>query len=50
MSATMARQGGCVQMELSNMRLALNMAKTGQGQVFACRNSGNAVSDQETLR
>jgi len=27
MSATMARQGGRVELELSNMRLALNMAK-----------------------
>jgi hypothetical protein len=27
MSATMARQGGRVQLEQSNMRLALNMAK-----------------------
>ena len=27
MSATMAREGGCVQLEQSNMRLALNMAK-----------------------
>jgi hypothetical protein len=27
MSATMARQGGWVQLEQSNMRLALNMAK-----------------------
>jgi hypothetical protein len=27
MSATMARQGGCVQLEQSDMRLALNMAK-----------------------
>jgi hypothetical protein len=27
MSATMARQGGQVQLEQSNMRLALNMAK-----------------------
>jgi len=27
MSATMAKQGGRVQLELSDMRLALNMAK-----------------------
>jgi len=27
MSATVARQGGCVQLEQSDMRLALDMAK-----------------------
>jgi len=31
MSATMARQGGRVQFEHSNMRLALNMAKMANG-------------------
>jgi hypothetical protein len=31
MSATMARQGGRVQLEQSDMRLALNMAKMGNG-------------------
>jgi len=31
MSATMARQGGCVQLEQSDMRLALNMAKMAKG-------------------
>jgi len=31
MSATMARQGGRVQLELSDMRLALNMAKMANG-------------------
>jgi len=31
MSATMARQGGWVQLEASNMRLALNMAKMAKG-------------------
>jgi hypothetical protein len=31
MSATMARQGGRVQLEQSDMRLALNMAKMAQG-------------------
>jgi hypothetical protein len=31
MSATMARQGGRVQLEHSDMRLALNMAKMDQG-------------------
>jgi len=31
MSATMARQGGRVQLEQSNMRLALNMAKMAKG-------------------
>jgi len=30
MSATMARQGGWVQLEQSDMRLALNMAKMGK--------------------
>jgi hypothetical protein len=30
MSATMARQGGRVQLEQSNMPLALNMAKMGK--------------------
>jgi len=31
MSATMARQGGRIQLEQSDMRLALNMAKMAQG-------------------
>jgi hypothetical protein len=31
MSATMERQGGCVQLEQSDMRLALNMAKVANG-------------------
>jgi hypothetical protein len=31
MSATMARQGGQVQLEQSNMCLALNMAKIAKG-------------------
>ena len=31
MSATMARQGGRVQLEQSDMRLALNMAKMAKG-------------------
>jgi hypothetical protein len=31
MSATMARQGGDVQLEQSDMRLALNMAKMAKG-------------------
>jgi hypothetical protein len=31
MSATMARQGGCVQLEQSDMHLALNMAKIAKG-------------------
>jgi hypothetical protein len=31
MSATMARQGGCIQLEQSNMHLALNMAKMAKG-------------------
>jgi len=31
MSATMARQGGWVQLEQSNMRLALNIAKMAKG-------------------
>jgi hypothetical protein len=31
MSATMARQGGRVQLEQSDMRLALNMAKMTKG-------------------
>jgi len=31
MSATMVRQGGRVQLELSDMRLALNMAKMAKG-------------------
>jgi len=31
MSATMARQGGWVQLEQSNMRLALNLAKIAKG-------------------
>jgi len=31
MSATMARQGGRVQQEQSDMRLALNMAKRAKG-------------------
>ena len=31
MSATMARQGGGVQLEQSDMRLALNMAKMAKG-------------------
>jgi len=31
MSATMARQGGCVQLEQSDMRLALSMAKMAKG-------------------
>jgi len=31
MSATMARQGGRVQLEQSDMHLALNMAKLGKG-------------------
>jgi hypothetical protein len=30
-SATMARQGGWVQLEQSNMRLALNIAKMAKG-------------------
>jgi len=30
MSATMARQGGCVQLEQSDMRLAMNMAKVAK--------------------
>jgi len=32
MSATMARQGGHVQLEQSDMRLALNMAKMSKGE------------------
>ena len=35
MSATMARQGGRVQLEQSDMGLALNMAKTAKGG-FSC--------------
>jgi len=35
MSATMARQGGRVQLEQSDMRLALNMAKMAKGR-FSC--------------
>jgi len=31
MSATMSRQGGWVQLEQSDMRLALNMAKMATG-------------------
>jgi len=31
MSATMARQGGLVQLEQSDMRLALSMAKLAKG-------------------
>jgi len=31
MSATMARQGGQLQLEQSNMRVALNMAKMAKG-------------------
>jgi len=31
MSATMARQGGLLQLERSNMHLALNMAKRAKG-------------------
>jgi hypothetical protein len=31
MSATMARQGGRVQLEQTDMRLALNMAKMAKG-------------------
>jgi len=31
MSATMARQGGCVQLEQSDMRVTLNMAKMAKG-------------------
>jgi len=33
MSATMARQGGCVQLEQSDMRLVLNMAKMAKGEI-----------------
>jgi len=33
MSATMAREGGWVQLEQSDMRLALNMAKMAKGGV-----------------
>jgi histone H3/H4 len=32
MSATMARQGGRVQLEQSDMRLAFNMAKMAKGE------------------
>jgi len=35
MSATMARQGGRVQLEQSDMCLALNMAKMAKG-LFSC--------------
>jgi len=35
MSATMARKGGRVQLEQSDMRLALNMAKMAKGW-FSC--------------
>jgi len=31
MSATMVRQGGCAQLEQSDMRLAFNMAKMAKG-------------------
>jgi hypothetical protein len=31
MSAMMARQGGCVQLQQSNIRLAMNMAKMANG-------------------
>jgi len=34
MSATMARQGGWVQLEQSNMRLVLNMAKMAKGGIL----------------
>jgi hypothetical protein len=34
MSATMARQGGQVQLEQSDMRHALNMAKMAQGRLL----------------
>jgi hypothetical protein len=37
MSATMARQGGCVQLEQSDMRLALNMAKMAKGRLCHAR-------------
>jgi hypothetical protein len=33
MSAILARQGGRVQLEQSNMRLALNMAKMAKGEI-----------------
>jgi hypothetical protein len=35
MSATMARKGGCVQLEQSDMGVVLNMAKIAQGR-FSC--------------
>jgi len=48
MSATMARQGGQVQQEQSDMRLALNMDKMAKGGVFVRRNRGNAIRNLET--
>ena len=48
MSTMMARQGGVVQLEQSDMRLALNIAKMAK--VGFRINRGNPISDQETSR
>jgi len=47
MSATMARQKGRVQLEQSDMRLALNMAKMAK-EGSSRRNGGNEIPHQET--
>jgi len=44
MSATMARQGGWVQLEQSDMRLALNMAKMAKGGI-----SCGAIEEMQQL-
>jgi len=50
MSATVARQGGRVQLEQSDMRLALNILQNGQRRLFARRNRGNEISHYEITR
>jgi len=48
MSATMARQGGRVQLEQSDMCLAMDMAKMANGEFSRAAIDGNAPTDQET--
>jgi len=57
MSATMASQGGRVQLEQSDMRLALNMATMSKGgfsgtateeMQFLCKTSGAEVREDKT--
>jgi len=50
MTATMAREGGWVQLEQSDMSLALNMAKMAKGGFSHAAIEENTIADQDTSR